>query len=172
MMGTMREKTCTVVTALLFALFMALSARDLFIHPRPPFVLYWKSCSLLLCGCCLALTVLRRSQFSSRVCLRVLWLLALASIPNPFALMDGPDSDYLGSYMPLLFAGVFVSALVYSLLRIFAEKQRQAGTAANETPSGCLSRLWRGCALWLVAFVVSLDMFSILIDLPVAPTQP
>lgn len=172
MMGTMREKACTVVTALLFALFMALSARDLFIHPRPPFSLYWKGCSLLLCGCCLALSALRRSLFSSRVCLRVLWLLALASIPNPFALMDGPGSDYLATYMPRLFAGVFASAIAYSLLCILAEKQRQAGTAANETPSGCLVRLWRGCLLWFVVVVVFLDLFPTLIDLPVPPTQP
>ena len=167
----MREKACTVVTALLFALFMALSTRDLFIHPRPPFGLYWKGCSLLLCGCCLALSALRHSLLPARVCLRVLWLLTFFVMPHPFAL-DGPDMDYLATYLPPLFAGVFASAIAYSLLCILAEKQRQAGQAANENPSGCLARLWRGCVLWLVVLIVSFDMFITLVSLPVPPTQP
>ena len=168
----MQEKACAVATALFFTLFIALSARDGFMHTLTPFGLCWKGCFLLLYGCCLALSALRRSLFPARVCLRVLWVLAWFSIPNPFALMDGPDSDYLATYLPLLFASVFASALVYSLLYIFAEKQRQAGQAANAPPPGCLVRFWRGCVLWLVVlFVAIFDMFPTLINLPVAPTQ-
>ena len=167
----MPEKACTVATALLFALCMALSARDLFVHWLTPFGLCWKGFSLLLYGCCLALPALRRSKFSSRVCLRVLWLLTFFVMPHPFAL-DGPDMDYLATYLPPLFAGVFALAIAYSLLYIFAEKQRQTEATANEKPSGCLVRLWRGCLLWFVVVVVFLDVSATLLFLPVAPTQP